>query len=265
MKYETLSVRVEDGVAIITLSRPDKLNALDEQAARELLQSLKECEKDENVKVVVITGEGKAFSAGGDIKGMMKSIEEGNPGEFMDSLTKPLYEVALHIRRMSKLVIASVNGYAMGAGFNLAIACDIVLASEKAMFAQSFIKLGLIPGMGGTYLLTRLIGPLRAGELFYTGRTIDAQEALSLGIVNRVVPHEKLHEETMKLASSLARGPTLALARTKMLLEKAMHAPEMSSHLTEERLMQIESAKTRDYEEGVRSFIEKRSPDFQGE
>jgi len=264
LKYESLRFNVEDGVAVITLSRPEKLNALDEQVARELLECLRRCEEDESVRVVVITGEGRAFSAGGDVKGMFKSIEEGQPGEFMDRLTEPLYKVSLKIREMSKLVIAAVNGPAMGAAFNLAIACDIVVASDNAKFAQSFVRLGLIPGMGGTYLLTRLIGPLKAGELFYTGRTVDAQEAFQLGIVNRVVPHEKLMEEVMKLAKLLAMGPALALARTKKLLEQATRATDIRQHLEEERKMQVESAKTKDYEEGVRAFIEKREPLFQG-
>ncbi|MBS7288693.1 MAG: enoyl-CoA hydratase [Candidatus Freyarchaeota archaeon] len=264
MEYESLKFRVEDGVAVVTLSRPERLNALDEKAARELLDCLERCEGDEAVRVVVITGEGRAFSAGGDVKGMLRSVEEGRPGEFMDRLTDPLYRVALRIRETGKLVIAAVNGHAMGAGFNLAIACDIVIASDKAVFAQSFVRLGLIPGMGGTYLLTRLIGPLRAGELFYTGRTVEAQEALQLGIVNRVVPHEELMEEVMKIAKSLARGPALALARTKRLLEQATRTTDLRRHLEEERKMQVESAKTRDYEEGVRALMEKREPKFSG-
>jgi len=264
LEYESLKFSVEDGVAVIKLSRPERLNALDDNAARELLECLGRCEEDAAVRVVVITGEGRAFSAGGDVKGMLKSIEEGEPDAFMDRLTEPLYKVALKIREMSKLVVAAVNGPAMGAGFNLAIACDIVVASDKARFAQSFVRLGLIPGMGGTYLLTRLIGPLRAGELFYTGRIVDAQEAFQLGIVNRVVPQERLMEEVMELARFIAKGPALAFARTKRLLEQATRATNLRQHLEEERKAQVESAKTKDYEEGVRAFIEKREPLFRG-
>lgn len=264
MEYRSLKFSVSDGVAVVTLSRPERLNAFDEQAARELLDCLERCEREESVKVVVITGEGRAFSAGGDVKEMLRSIEEGKPGEFMDRLTSVLYKVVSKIREMGKLVIAAVNGNAAGAGFNLALACDMVIASENASFTQSFVRLGLIPGMGGTYLLTKLIGPLRAGELFYTGRTVSAREALQLGIVNRVVPHEKLMDEVMALARSLARGPLLALARTKRLLEEATRATDLAKHLEEERRMQVESAKTRDFEEGVRAFVERRDPAFRG-
>ncbi|MFX0060777.1 MAG: enoyl-CoA hydratase/isomerase family protein [Candidatus Hermodarchaeota archaeon] len=263
MGYKNLKFEFNDGVALITLNRPDISNALNIPLGEELSKCLDTLKDDESIRAVVITGTEKSFSSGGDLKGMKTAIDEGKPKEFMMQLLQPIYEIVAKIRNLPKPVIAVVNGYAAGAGMNLALACDIIIASEKAVFSQAFINVGLIPGMGGTFFLPRYIGRNKAAELFFTGKRINANEAEKLGIVNEVVAPEKLAGVAWDLATNLANKPTRAIARTKALLNQTyLHSVE--EHLELERKTQIETSCDEDFAEGVTAFWEKRKPIFQG-
>lgn len=261
--FNHLLFDVREGVALITLNRPDMSNALITQLGEELCRCLDYIKEDESVRAVIITGTGKNFSSGGDLKGMRSSLDEGRPKEFMKETLKPVYQTAIKIRTLTKPVIAAVNGNAMGAGMNLALACDLIIASEKAIFSEAFIDVGLIPGMGGTFFLPRLVGPARAAELFFTGKRITAEEAREWGIVNEVVAPDELESTVWKLAVKLAGKPTRAIARTKALLNNT-YLHSMEEHLNLERETQIETSGDQDYAEGVNSFWEKRKSDFQG-
>ncbi|MFX1533944.1 MAG: enoyl-CoA hydratase/isomerase family protein [Promethearchaeota archaeon] len=261
--YKHLKFELNEGVALITLNRPDISNALNIPLGEELSQCLDILKDDESIRAVVITGTEKTFSSGGDLKGMKTSIDEGKPKEFMTQLLQPIYEIAVKIRNLPKPVIAVVNGYAIGAGMNLALSCDLIIASEKAVFSEAFIDVALIPGMGGTFLLPRLVSRTKAAELFFTGKRITAKEAKELGIVNEVVAPENLESFAWDLAINLARKPTKAIARTKALMNQTyMHS--MEEHLKLEREMQVLTSDDQDFAEGVNSFWEKRKPKFQG-
>ena len=208
------------GVATITLNRPDKLNAFTGTMREDLLDALRACERDGSVRVVVITGAGRAFCAGGDVE-YMASLQQANDVESFRKLLDAGRDIVLQIASMPKPVIASVNGVAAGAGCNLALACDYRLASDTAKLSESFVKIGLHPDWGGTWLLPRLTSRGRAFELMATGRMVDAQEALAIGIVDRVVPAAELAIETGKLAQTLAASSPLAVAGIKRALDAA--------------------------------------------
>ncbi|MFX0094129.1 MAG: enoyl-CoA hydratase/isomerase family protein [Candidatus Hodarchaeota archaeon] len=261
--YKNLKIEIKEEVALITLNRPDIHNALNIPIGKELNQCLDKIKDDEAVRAVIITGTEKSFSSGGDLKGMKTSIDEGKPKEFMAQLLQPIYDIAIKIRKLPKPVIAAVNGYAVGAGMNLALACDIIIASEKAVFSQAFINVALIPGMGGTFFLPRYIGLNKAAELFFTGKRINANEAEKLGIVNEVVAPEKLAGVVWDLATNLANKPTRAIARTKALLNQTyLHSVE--EHLKLECKTQIETSGDEDFAEGITAFWEKRKAKFKG-
>lgn len=264
MSYKSIKIEYKDKIAIIKMIRGDKLNPLDVLAGKEIMASLDEIEKNKGIRVLVITGEGRAFSAGGDVKGMLGSIENKNPGRFMDELTDVLYKIAYRLRSYHLPVIAAVNGHAAGAGMNLALSCDMIIASDNALFTQSFSRLGLIPGFGGTYLLGRQLPWQKAVEIAFLAERITALEMHDLGFVNRVVPVEEFEGAVSEIAERLANGPTLSYARTKQLFLRGMDNG-FKMHLKEERKVQVESACTRDYETGVRALSEKSSPEFKGE
>ena len=258
-----IDVQIENKIATIKLIDPENLNPLNKETAKELLESLESLEENNDVRCVIITGSGRAFSAGGDIKLFKSSIENGTSGKVMDDLLRNLYKIALILRLYPKPVIASVNGWAVGAGMNLALSCDFIIASEKARFRQSFAKLGLIPGFAGTMLLSRQLTWQQATQMAFFGDTYSSEEMNKLGFINEIAPAEKLEEVSLQWAQRLANGPTLAYARTKKLFFEALSIP-LKEHLENERQMQIKSAETEDYRRGVFALIDKKEPEFIG-
>jgi len=263
MANDTVLVAVDSGVATLTLNRPERLNALDEKLGGELLQSVRDVGARPEVRCLVLTGAGRAFCAGGDVKEMHDKLGVSRPAEFFEGPLATFHELILTLRRLPQPVVAAVNGPAVGAGMNLALSADIVHASERAVFSEAFVKLGLVPDCGGTFFLPRLVGPARAAELMFTGDTIDAQRALELGIVSRVVPPGELLSGAVAVATRLAAGPPLAIARCKELLLSSFGS-SLEDMLRLERQAQIECGGTADFGEGLRAFAEKRAPRFEG-
>ena len=262
MPYEHIVITEGDGIVTITLNRPDKLNAFIGHMRRDLAEALEHAGSDRNVRVVIITGAGRAFSAGGDITFMAELMKRRDSEEFARILGAGR-RVILAIREMTKPVIGSINGPASGAGCNLALACDLRIASSNATFSESFAKVGLHPDWGGSYFLPRLVTPNKACEMFFLGDTIDAAEALRLGIVNQVVSPEELETATMQLAERLRSAPPIALAAAKhaVYMSEAADLDEMLRYETEAQLRCFESD---DCHEGIRAFLEKREPKFTG-
>lgn len=262
MPYETLLFQVADGVATLTLNRPQSLNAFSAQMQREMAVVIAQIAEDPAVRAVILTGAGRAFCAGGDI-GEMAEAAQPVPLAGRNKLHRMLTTVLMPLVRLEKPVIAAVNGAAIGAGMNLALAADITLVADTATFSQIFVKVGLVPDTGGLYLLTRLVGLNRAKELCFTGRMVGAREALELGLVNRVVPAQELMPAAVALARELADGATAAIGLTKSLLNMAPTA-------SLEELAEFESYAlavvlcTEDHREGIRAFREKRKPQFRG-
>ncbi|MFW9938680.1 MAG: enoyl-CoA hydratase/isomerase family protein [Candidatus Thorarchaeota archaeon] len=260
---QKINLSIKENIAIITFVDPDNYNPLNIESAKELLETLESLRNNPEVRCIIITGSGNSFSAGGDVKGFKNSIDKGTPGQFMDDLLKDLYTIAKVLRLYPKPVIAAVNGWAIGAGMNLALSCDFIIASEKAKFRQSFCKLALIPGFAGTILLSRQLTWQQAAEMSFFGDTYTAEEMKKLGFVNEIVPPEKLEETVFKWAEKLAHGPTLTYARTKELFFRALSNP-LEEHLEYERQMQIKSAETEDYKIGVSAILDKKEPEFIG-
>src|SRR5215218_9753931 len=260
--YEYIQVAEAGGIVTITLNRPDRLNAFIGHMRRDLAEALEHAGSDRSVRVVVITGAGRAFCAGGDIGFMAELMQRRDAEEFARILGAGR-RVITAIRQMSKPVIASINGPASGAGCNLAFACDLRIASNTATFSQSFTKVGLHPDWGGTYFLPRLVTPNKACEMFFLGETIDAAEAARLGIVNQVVAPEELESTTLQLADRLRAAPPIALAAAKhaVYLSQAAELDEMLRYETEAQLRCFDSD---DGHEGVHAFLEKREPKFTG-
>ena len=263
MSYETIQLEMRGAVGIITLNRPASLNALTTQVGQEFQSGVNEVQA-RGARAVVMTGAGRAFCAGGDLREMQKIAErEGKVEAFFDEPLRLLNECILLIRRVPLPFIAAVNGAASGGGCNLALACDIVLAGETSRFNQAFIKIGLVPDCGGTFILPRLVGWKRAGELMMTGEIVTAERALEMGMINAVVPDEELLPRALAMAEKLAQAPTAAIGRIKELLE-ASATNDYAGQLELERETQIQSGLTKDFREGVAAFIEKRPPRFVG-
>ena len=260
--YEHILVSETDGILTITLNRPEKLNAFIGHMRRDLAEALERAGSERSVRVVIVTGAGRAFCAGGDVAFMAELMERRDSEEFARILGAGR-RVILAIRQMNKPVIAAVNGVAAGAGCNLALACDLRVASTTATFTQSFIKVGLNPDWGGTYFLPRLVTPNKACELFFLGQTINAEEALRLNLVNQVVSWDELGDATQQLAERLRAAPPLAIAAAKQAIyqSEAQNLEEMLRNETEAQLRCFESD---DGHEGVRAFLEKREPKFTG-
>jgi 2-(1,2-epoxy-1,2-dihydrophenyl)acetyl-CoA isomerase len=262
MTDELIKVAEDNGIVTITLNRPDRLNAFIDHMRRDLAEALEETGSDPHVRVVVINGAGRAFCAGGDVQFMAELVERNESEEFA-RLLGAARRVVLGIRQMTKPVIASIEGPAFGAGFNLALACDLRIASSTATFSQAFVKLGFHPDWGGTYFLPRMVTSNIACEMFFLGDPIDAARALQLGLINRVVAPAELEAETRKLAERLRDGPAVSIAAAK-------HAVYAAEHDTLEKMLQYEvEAQVRCFEsedgrEGLRAFFEKRPPKFTG-
>ena len=263
MSYETVQLEMRDSVAVITLNRPTALNALTMEVAREFRAAMMEA-RERGARAVVVTGAGRAFCAGGDLREMRQWAEkEGRIEAFFEEPLRAIHDCIRLIRETPLPVIAAVNGVATGGGCNFALACDIVLAAESAQFNQAFVKVGLTPDCGGTFILPRLVGWKLAAELLMTGDMVDARRAAEMGMINRAVADEELMTEALNLASRLASAPTAALARIKKMLD-ASAANDLNAQLEMEHEAQLQSGQTKDFREGVAAFIEKRPPKFTG-
>ncbi len=252
----------QGSVAMLTLNRPDRLNALNLELATAVVDALRRVGADASIRCVVLTGAGRAFCAGGDLT-LLRDVRLRNAGHEFEALLRAGNETVLTIVDMPKPVLAAVNGPAAGAGMNLALACDVRVASDQASFGQNFVKVGLFPDFGGTWLLPRLVGPARAGEMFYTGDMISAADAERIGVVNRVVPHDRLAEEARTLAARLAAAPQLAVCAVKQMLVGAQRE-ELVRALEAEAKQQAECFLSADCTEGLTAFFEKRAPRFEG-
>lgn len=255
---QTILYEVSDGVGTITLNRPDALNATNDELYKELSSLIHEIAEDAAVGCVVITGAGRGFCAGADVKSMDPAMQllarRKRHRGILSNVLRPLLN-------LEKPVIAAVNGPAVGAGFNIALAADILIASDKAVFSQIFTRLGLVPDLGGMYLLTRVVGLNKAKEMCFTARKIDAVEALALGIANRVVPGDQLLAVATSLAKEIAAGPPTALAMIKNLLNKSSNS-SLEQMLEYEAYAQTLAYTTPEHREGVAAFREKRQPNF---
>ena len=263
MGYETIQLEMRGAVGVLTLNRPDRLNALNVQVAHDFKAALAEA-LESGARAIVLTGAGRAFCAGGDLREMQEiAKQDGRVEAFFDEPLRLLNEAILLIRETPVPFIAAVNGVASGGGCNLALACDLVIAAESAKFNQAFIKIGLTPDCGGTFMLPRLVGWKKATELLFTGELVGARAAAEMGMINSVLPDNELMNAVMGMAEKLAQAPTAAIGEIKMLLEQSA-TNNMRSHLDLERRTQIESGKTKDFVEGVSAFLEKRPPRFVG-
>jgi 2-(1,2-epoxy-1,2-dihydrophenyl)acetyl-CoA isomerase len=251
---------IKSSIAFITLNRPEKFNAFNREMALALQEKLDECEKNISIRCVYITGAGKAFSAGQDLS------EVANPnGPGMDTILSEQYNpIVKKIRYLNKPVIAAVNGVAAGAGANIALCCDVVVASENASFIQAFSKIGLIPDSGGTYFLPRLIGLQKSSALMMLGDKISAKEAERMGMVYKYFPDEIFFYESEKIATTLSQLPTKGLAYTKQVLNKSLEQ-SLEQQLETEDSLQRKAAATNDFKEGVSAFMEKRKANFKGD
>ena len=264
MDLQTVKLGIQNGVAWITLNRPYKLNAFNEQMGTDLMEALKEAEKAQEVRCLVVTGEGRAFSVGEDLNTSRGVYDSGKPMLLGEVLKRKYNPIVQRIRKMDKPVLAAVNGVTAGAGLGLALACDLRAASEKATFHEAFIKVGLAPDSGTSFWLTRILGLAKAMEVGLMGEPIDAKTALGMGLVNWVYPEDKFREETTKVAERLAKGPTRAIALTKRALNKAI-VVDMDSALEYETYLQDVAGRSRDHVEGVKAFFEKREANFTGQ
>lgn len=262
----------KNGVLTITLNRPERLNALGGTLRTDLYRELQAAEQDAAVRVVVITGAGRAFCSGGDVKEMSERRSKKSGGVAAgvwhvgggDGHTPPMRDRVLNLmQNMPKPVIASVNGPAVGAGMNLALGCDMRIASERAVFGQAFVKRGLCPDWGGTYFLPRLVGTAKACELIFSGDMLSAEEALQMGLINRLVPHRELQAATEQWARGFAEGPPVAIGLAKRGIYRNLQA-DLASSLEYETYAQTASWHTEDAGEGIRAFLEKRPAVFQG-
>jgi enoyl-CoA hydratase/carnithine racemase len=265
MEHEHLIYTKEEGIATITLNRPQKLNAFTSEMYEGLSEMLEDAERDAGVRVLVLTGTGRAFCVGADVKGLEQGLAKrlkpyAKPELSDDAVGKIL---TVPIQRMEKPVIAAINGIAAGGGLDTACACDIRIASEKATFSSVFVRRGILPTMGGTYFLPRLVGLDKALELIWTGDIVNAREAEKMGLVTKVVPHDELKEAAMELAIKLTKGPPLAIARAKKVIYNGLHL-DLESALREVIREYSVLSQTEDHREALRAFLEKREPVFKG-
>jgi 2-(1,2-epoxy-1,2-dihydrophenyl)acetyl-CoA isomerase len=260
MSNNSIELKIENNVASISLNRPEVFNSFNREMALLLQTLLDNCNDDSNVRVIVITGNGKAFCAGQDLKEV--TDPKLNPG-FRKILEEHYNPIIQKIRTIEKPIIAAVNGVAAGAGANIALACDIVIASEQASFIQAFSKIGLVPDSAGTFFLPRLIGFQKASALMILGDKVSALEALNLGMIYKIFPVGLFEEELKTLAENLAQMPTKAIGLTKRLLNQSMNN-NLEQQLKLESDLQIEASSSYDYNEGVTAFVEKRKPEFKG-
>ena len=260
MGYETLLVDKRGAVATITLNRPEARNALDLVMRRELVAALDEIEADASARALIVTGAGGHFCAGGDVKSMQASRDAATAADGRARVVA-LNRLVQRLVEFPRPVIAMVDGFAVGAGCNLALCCDLIVASDRARFGEVFAKIGLVPDGGGSWLLSRVVGLARAKELIFTAEIIDAAEAARIGLVNRVVPAAELSAVTLALAERIAQGPPKALAMAKHMVNRAA-ASDLAGALDLEAFSQGIASTSPEHREGLAAFFEKRAPKF---
>ena len=258
-----LNYSLADAVAVISLDRPEVLNSFDDELGRATLAAVDRAAADDEVRCIVITGAGRAFSAGEDLGALVEGYERGEPPPLGDTLRDRYNPLIRSIRGAPKPVVAAINGVAAGAGASIALACDFRIASEKAKLILAFIKVGLVPDSGGLWFLTKMVGAAKAWELGATGDPVSADEALRLGLVTKVVPADDFEHEWRNYSSALAQGPTRAFALTKQLVNSATER-SLDEQLTFEIDAQSAAGQSEDHLEGVNAFLAKRPPKFQG-
>ncbi|HUN78724.1 MAG TPA: enoyl-CoA hydratase [Solirubrobacteraceae bacterium] len=263
-ELETVTVRGAEGVARIALSRPQALNAWNAELSGDLLEALRRVGEDETMRAVVLTGEGRAFCSGADLRDMggIEQTPDGRP-DLHRSLTERYHPVIHAVRELPKPVVAAVNGPAVGIGCSLALCCDLILAAESSYLLLAFVNIGLVPDGGSSLFVPARAGLARASEMMLLGERVPAEQALRWGLVNRVVPDERLDEEVRELAGRLAQGPTLAYAGAKRQLNASVYAG-LAGQLEVEARIQREMAGSEDFVEGAMAFLEKREPRFRG-
>ncbi len=263
MRYEQIEVDREGAVAKITLNRPDKLNALTQVMSDELVAAFTAAREDQEVRAVLLTGAGRGFCAGQDLSEFGASIQSGKPPNIQEHLEHAYHKLIPIMVDIPKPVVCAVNGVAAGAGVSLAVACDVRIASEAARFTQAFVKIGLVPDSGGTWLLPRVVGYAKALELSISGDMVDAEAALTMGLVSRIVAPDALEKESLDYAAALAALPTAAIGEAKALLRDAVTS-DLQGALHAEAEAQARMGQTHDFMEGVTAFAEKREPRFEG-
>jgi 2-(1,2-epoxy-1,2-dihydrophenyl)acetyl-CoA isomerase len=261
--FETVKYELKGDVAVVTMNRPEALNALSRQITEDLTAAIRKAASD-GARAIVLTGEGRAFSAGGDLREMKMMWEsEGRIEAFLEDPLAALHGLIKLIRDIPIPLIAAVNGVCAGAGSNIALACDLIVASDNASFNEAFIKIGLSPDCGGSFFLPRAVGSKIASELLMLGESISASRALEIGMINRVCASDLLMEDVMALATKLAAAPTAVVGRIKKMMN-ASFSNTLEGQLALEHQLQIESGKGDDFREGVAAFLEKRTPEFKG-
>ncbi|MBE0415707.1 MAG: enoyl-CoA hydratase/isomerase family protein [Dehalococcoidia bacterium] len=262
MEFKDIIYTKEEGIATITLNRPQALNALTQRMQQEWLAAIEDAKRDEGVRVLVVTGAGRAFCAGRDMRHEM-APESLMLSQIMEHTGENIHGLALKLANLDKPYIGSINGPAVGGGMDFASMCDIRIASERAKFGMAYVRMGLPPAGGGCYYLPRIVGIAKACELIWTGRIIDAAEAIRIGYVSKVVPHDELEAATKELATQLAKGPSLAIKLAKRLIYRCLDL-DLARALEEHRMALLIAQGTEDAKEGPRAFIEKREPIFKG-
>lgn len=260
---EQLDFEIKGHIATITLNRPEKLNAFTTEMLHAWADALRECERNETVRVVVLTGTGRAFCSGGDVGGMGERKQVETPIMRKASLTNRVHQIPLILESLSKPLIVAVNGLATGAGLDMALMGDIRIAAESARMAETYVRIGIMAGDGGAWYLPRIVGIPKALELLWTGRWVDAQEAERIGLVNQVVPDERLMEATYAMAERIANGPPLAIQLMKKSVYQGM-AMSLPTHLEQVSSHMAVLFSTEDHQEALSAFKEKRNPVFKG-
>jgi 2-(1,2-epoxy-1,2-dihydrophenyl)acetyl-CoA isomerase len=263
MDFEDIVLEKEGGVTTLTLNRPDRLNSFTTKMYRELSNIMDQIKKDDEIKVVIFTGAGRGFCAGSDVSDRLASrVGKGREENRFETL-RPTGAVALDIADLDKPIIAAINGVAVGAGLSIALLSDIRLASDKARFGAVWINMGLIPDLGATYYLPRIVGMEKALDLMLSGEIINAEEALRIGLVSRVVPHEQVMATAKELATKIAAGPSVAIELIKRGLRRGLNN-DLKTQLDYESYAQNLCRKTEDHKEAIQAFMEKRKPEFKG-